>query len=43
MKVYPVVDFYIIKPEITGKQQSKNFRQTQRNNLLKTKVLNTKI
>jgi len=32
MKVYRYVDFYIglLKPDITGKQQSKNFRQTQK-------------
>jgi len=28
MKVYPDVDFYILKFEITGKQQSKNFQKT---------------
>jgi len=40
MKLYPNVDFYIglLKLEITGKQQSKNFRKTQENNnLLKSK------
>jgi len=30
MKVYPDVDFYMLKPEITGKQQSKDFRKTQK-------------
>jgi len=30
MKVYRDVDFYTLKPEITGKQQSKNFRKTQK-------------
>jgi len=25
MNMYPDVDFYILKPEITRKQQSKNF------------------
>jgi len=32
MKVYRYVDFYIgqLKPEITGKQQSKIFRKTQK-------------
>jgi len=29
IKVYPVVGFYILKLEITGKQKSKNFRNTQ--------------
>jgi len=28
--VYPDVGFYKRKPEITGKQQSKNFRKTQK-------------
>jgi len=28
MKVYSDVDFYILKPEITGKQQSKNSQKT---------------
>jgi len=38
IKVYPNVDIYILKPEISGKQQSKNFRKTQKNNnLLKIK------
>jgi len=44
MKVYPGVGFYILKPEITGKQQFKNFRKTQKNILLKSKkILNTEI
>jgi len=45
MKVYPDVDFYILKHEIAEKQQSKNFGKTQKNNnLLKTKKqLNTEI
>jgi len=30
MKVYWDVDFYILKPEITEKQQSRNFRKTQK-------------
>jgi len=30
MKVYRDVDFYILKPETTGKQQSRNFRKTQK-------------
>jgi len=30
MEVYSVVDFYILKPEITGKQQSQNFQKTQK-------------
>jgi len=30
MKVYRDVDFCVLKPEITGKQQSKNFRKTQK-------------
>ena len=35
MKVYRYVDFYIglLKPEITGKQQFKNFRKTQKQQL----------
>jgi len=36
MKVYTDVDFYIPKHKLAGKQQSKNFRKTQKNdNLLK--------
>jgi len=30
MKVCPDVDLYILKPEIAEKQQSKNFRKTQK-------------
>jgi len=30
IKVYRDVDSYILKPEITGKQQSQNFQKTQK-------------
>jgi len=44
MKVYWDKDFHIVKPETTGKQQSKNFRKRKNNNLAKIKkVLNTEI
>jgi len=37
MKVHPDVDFYILRPEITGQQQSKNFRKTQQTTYWKPK------
>jgi len=45
MKVYPDVDFYILKTEITGKQPNQNLKKNaEKSNLLKTeRVLNTEI
>jgi len=37
MNMYPDVDFYILKPEITRKQQSKNFWKTQKTTYRKPK------
>jgi len=34
---FPDVDFYILKPEITGKQSKDLSKNAKKNNLLKTK------
>jgi len=39
--MYPDVDFYILKPGITGKQQSKTSEKRKKTTYWKPTVLNT--